>query len=144
LNLSFFFGYFWQIHTLFFLVLKLDLIFHYSSDVFSTFLFFFSSFFIVIMTVFLLVFFVLGRGVNLGFLVNSNLFQLVKMGVSTFHDQNFLSSFLTHFHFMPLQGFKMCSFKQNPSQRNVLSFYALVKGYKICSFEQHPCTNVQI
>jgi hypothetical protein len=57
------------------------------------------------------------------------------MGVSTFHDQNFLTSFFTHFHFVPLQGFKMCSFEQHPSQLNVLvfetlSFCALVKGLR--------------
>ncbi len=48
------------------------------------------------------------------FFINSNLLQLVKMGVSTFHDQNFLSSLLKHFHFVHLQRLKMCSSKQQP------------------------------
>jgi hypothetical protein len=36
------------------------------------------------------------------------------MCVSTLHDQNVLSSFLKHFHFVDLQGLKMCPFKQQP------------------------------
>jgi hypothetical protein len=46
--------------------------------------------------------------------MNPNLIQLVKMGVSTFHEQNFLSSLLEHFHFVHLQRLQMCSFKQQP------------------------------
>lgn len=46
----------------------------------------------------------------------------MKMNSSTFHNQIFLYSSLKHFHFVHLQGLKMCSFNDSDEKKKKLEY----------------------